>query len=125
MNRNIRSIVVYIVAVLLVTAGYFGIMSYREATLSKTMKDTLYKYFEDNNNHISSHDFAIDDVKIRCKGNNAYLVEFNLSVSDDTSDEFNDLAATVYKKNNTWNVKGFGAGLTNEEIKEYNFKCYY
>jgi hypothetical protein len=123
MNEKVKPIIIDIIAVILVITMYTGFQSYREASLLKTMKNTLYKYFKENNTHISSHNFSIDDVKIQCKGRNAYIVEFDI-LFDNKSNGLNDFGATIYKENNKWNVKNFGTGITKEELKLYRFRCY-
>jgi hypothetical protein len=124
MIKNIQSIMIYIIVIILVTIGYIILNSNREELLSRTMKDTLQTYFENNNSHIASYDFSINDIKIKCRGNNAYLVEFNMILDEDTAKKFNKLGAIIYKKNNIWQVKGFGSGFTIDELESYNFRCY-
>ena len=124
MNKNSRSIVIYIIVAVVIITGYIGLNAYRYRQTSTIIEDTLQKYFESNNSHISSHNFKISDIKIKCSGNSAYLVEFSLLLDDNDSSEFNRLGATIYKNKGTWLVKGFGNGLTKAELKQYNFKCY-
>jgi len=124
LKETIKSIIIYSVACLTIVLSSCYYNNSQKGKLLKTMENTLYNYFANNNIHISSRDFSIDDVKIRCIGNKAYIVEFDLLISDDNSKNFNKLGATIYKENDEWNVKGFGRGLTNEELNLYNFKCY-
>jgi hypothetical protein len=125
MSKKVKSIIIYIIAALLVIIIYTGFNNYREKLLSNTIKDTLQKYFKDNNTHIASRNFNINDIRIRCEGNDAYIVEFNILFNDNNSNNLNNLSATIYKTNNTWHVKGFGSGITNDELKLYKFRCYY
>lgn len=123
MDKKIKSVITFVVTFVLVIIIITGINAYIERKALKMIEGTIYDYFKYNNIHISSHDFSISKARIKCRGNNAYIVEFNLLLDKD-EENFSRLAATVYKKGDTWKVKGLGSGLTTKEIKQYNFKCY-
>jgi hypothetical protein len=124
MIKNVRSAIIYIAVIILVILGDVGFNIYREKQVSVTIKDTLQKYFENNNEHIASYDFSISDINIKCRGNNAYIVEFNMLLDANTSKKIDKLGALVYKKNNTWQAKGLGSKITTDELSSYNFRCY-
>jgi hypothetical protein len=124
MGKNVKSIIIYIVAVILVIIIFVGFNTYRENLLSKTIKDNLEEYFKTSNSHISSHDFSISNINIICRGKNAYIVEFNLHLNDNASPELDKLGTILYKSNNIWHVKGFSSGITTDELKSYNLRCY-
>lgn len=124
MKEIIKTFIIYAVAISIIVLSSCHYNNSRKGKLLKTMENTLYSYFENNNMHIASHDFSINDVRIKCIGNRAYIVEFDLSINDDDSKTFDSLGATIYKVNDEWNVKGFGNGLSTDELKLYNFKCY-
>lgn len=123
MKKNIRPIVIYIIVAVLTITICVGLNLYKQEKITNTMRETLHEYFLNSNSHISARGFSISNVKIRCTGNNAYIVDFNL-VLNDKSSTFNRLGATIYKENDKWNVKGFGEGLSAMELRLYNFKCY-
>lgn len=124
MNKNIKSIIIYVIAITLVIIGSVSIAAYKDRLLSKTIENTINEYFEETNAHISSHNFDISNIKIMCRGDDAYIVEFQLILDDSNDTKFNSLGATIYKDKDTWSVKGLGSGLTNDELELYNFKCY-
>lgn len=124
MGKDNKSAVICVLIAALIIIGSIVINSYKNQTLLKTMENTLQDYFENNNIHISSRGFDINNVTIRCRGNKAYIVEFDLILDNADSNQLNRLAATIYKNKKEWNVKGFGSGLTNKELELYNFKCY-
>jgi hypothetical protein len=124
MIKIIRSVAIYIIVIILVIIGYISFNAYREKQILGTIKDSLYEYFKNNNSHIAAYDFNISDINIKCRGNNAYIVEFNMLLDANASKEIDKLGVIVYKKDNTWQVKGFGSGITSKEAETYNFRCY-
>jgi hypothetical protein len=119
-KKRVRRIFLFVIVIALII---FGIQFYKKQALLNTMRNTIQEYFEKNNSHISSREFSIKNVKIVCKGNDAYLTEFSLFFDDEKKAAFNKLGAVVFKEKNEWKVKGFSSGFTTEELQEYNLKC--
>jgi hypothetical protein len=85
MVKNIKLAIGYIATVILVIIGIVEFNAYRDRLLLNTIKDILRQHFENTNTHIASHDFSISNIKIICKGNAAYIVEFNLHLNDNST----------------------------------------
>ncbi len=119
MKTNNKKIIIYSIFIMLVILIYFGYQIYNKNLITKT----LYNYFKDNNSHISSHDFNIEDLEIVCKGKDAYIVDFIISF-DDIPNELHDLGALLHKKDKVWNVESFLSKEVINNLDSYNFKCY-
>lgn len=124
MKKNNKTLIIGFIVIVLVILGYIGFQVYSRYSISKDMKKVLYDYFENNNVHISSNKFTIDNVEILCKGKDAYIVEFNISFEDDKVNNLENLNALVNKNKDSWDVKSFSGGITAKEINSYKFRCY-
>lgn len=123
MSKDKKITIVYIIGAILVV-GVIIFQIINRNTLLNTLEKALYEYFENNNEHIAEHDFRVNNVRIRCIGNNdSYIVEFDILFDDDNGD-LKNLGATMYKNGDKWDINGTGVGISNTEIEKYKFKCY-
>lgn len=119
MKKSNKLIIISSILIILIIVSYFGYQMYIKNLIEKN----LYDYFKNNNSHISSYDFKIENLKIVCKGNKAYIVDFAISFND-IPNELQDLGALVYQKDKKWNVKSILNKDTINEIDSYDLKCY-
>ncbi len=124
MNKSVKSLITYSLITVLIFIIYFVFQLCNNSLISKDIKDKLYDYFKNNSNtHISSHSFSIENINILCKGDNAYIVEFDIYF-EDNSNVLKELGAMVYEEKDTWKVKSFVGGINMNELNLYNFRCY-
>lgn len=120
-----KEVMKYIIIVFILTIiGFTLYNSYKDKRENTIIKNNLYEYFKDpSNTHIGTESFVIDDIRIRCRGINSYIVEFNILFSDDKLN-LTDLVALVYKDGKTWKIESSTTAFTTDKIEKYKFMCY-